>query len=174
MYPVHLWEALPAFDMGGHTGSGLSFRDDTGRRVAGRLKGSGAVVHEGEYIAPASQVQAYPELFRELENDRTKKARPFAAGGYSTFALHNFVHLRPFQTGGFSDPVIGLPSSSQLQQQTVVVQSTASFTDAQVEQIGRIIATENARATRTALGEGLGDANRRLEREASLDEQRSI
>lgn len=174
LYPVQMWEALPSLDSGGYTGGGLSFQDDTGRRVAGKLQGSGAVVHEGEYIAPASQVKAYPELFRELEGDRLKKARPFAKGGYSTVNLGNFVHLRPFQTGGFSDPVIGLPSSAQLQQQNVVVQSNATFTDAQAEQIGRIIAAENAKVTRIALAEGLGDANRRLEREASLEEQRAV
>lgn len=168
-----MWEALLSMDSGGYTGGGLSFRDETGRRVAGKLAGSGAVVHEGEYVAPASQVKAHPELFQELENDRIRKARPFAAGGYTTVNLGNFVHLKPFAAGGFSDPVIGLPSSSQLQQQTVVVQSNASFTDAQAEQIGRIIAAENAKETRRALGEGLGDANRRLEREASLEEQRT-
>jgi len=74
-YPLQMWEALPSMDSGGYTGGGLSFRDDTGRRVAGKLAGSGAVVHEGEYVAPASQVKAHPELFQELENDRIRKAR---------------------------------------------------------------------------------------------------
>jgi len=172
VYPRHLWEALPSV-FGGYTGGGLSYRDSTGRRVAGKLP-SGAVVHAGEYVAPASQVAQYPDVFSALERERTQRARPFASGGFTNPALPAYVRATTFQTGGFSDPVLGLPSASQLQAQSITVQASASFTDQQVQQIGQIIAAENAKVTRVALAEGLGDANRRLEREASLEEQRTV
>lgn len=105
---------------------------------------------------------------------RTVPVAPFSGGGFSLSKLDNFIYLKPFAGGGFSDPVIGLPNSSQLQQQTVSVQATATFSDEQVKQIGQIIAAENAAVTRQALADGLGDANRRLERQQSLEQQRKI
>ena len=64
--------------------------------------------------------------------------------------------------------------AAQLQSQSISVEAQAMFTDAQVQQIGQIIAAENAKVTRQALADGLGDANRRLEREQSLEQQRTI
>ena len=174
VYPKPLYDALPDFTRGGHTGSGTAHTDDTGRRVAGKIPGSNAVVHAGEYVAPAWQVQAFPQLFGGLEQQRRARQRPFAQGGFTKKNFGNFVHVKPYATGGFSDPIIGLPNSTEFQRQTINVTAAAEFTPEQVQQIGRIIAAENGRVVRTALGEGLGDANRRLERERSLEEQRTI
>lgn len=174
IYPKPLYDALPDFTRGGMTGGGTAHRDDTGRRVAGKIPGSNAVVHAGEYVAPAWQVQAMPQLFGGLEQQRRTRARPFSQGGFTKKNFGNFVHVKPYATGGFSDPIIGLPNSTEFQRQTIAVTASAEFTDAQVQQIGRIIAAENGRVVRTAIGEGLGDSNRRLERERSLEEQRTI
>lgn len=174
IYPKPLYDALPDFTQGGMTGSGTAHRDDTGRRVAGKIPGSNAVVHAGEYVAPAWQVQAMPQLFGGLEQQRRTRARPFSQGGFTKKNFGNFVHVKPYATGGLTDPIIGLPNSTEFQRQTIAVTASAEFTDAQVAQIGRIIAAENGRVVRTAIGEGLGDANRRLERERSLEEQRTI
>ena len=174
IYPKPLYDALPDFTRGGMTGAGTPHRDDTGRRVAGKIPGSNAVVHAGEYVAPAWQVKAMPHLFGGLEQQRRTRSKPFAQGGFTKKNFGNFVHVKPYANGGFSDPIIGLPNSTEFQRQTIAVTASAEFTDAQVAQIGRIIAAENGRVVRTAIGEGLGDANRRLERERSLEEQRTI
>lgn len=174
VYQKAFYDRLPDFSgIGGFTGAGGQ-TDSTGRPVAGKLSSSGAVVHAGEYVAPASQVAQFPALFEHLDAERLKIARPFAAGGFTGANSVNFVRVRPFQGGGFSDPVIGLPNAAQLQSQSISVEAQATFTDAQVQQIGQIIAAENAKVTRQALADGLGDANRRLEREQSLEQQRTI
>lgn len=172
VYPRGVWDALPQV-VGGFTGQGTSYTDSTGRRVAGKLP-SGAVVHAGEYVAPASQVMQYPDLFAGLEQERTRRARPFAAGGFTLPGLPAYVRTSTFQSGGFADPIIGLPSASQVRAQAITVQASATFTEGQVQQIAQIIAQENGRVLRQSLAEGLSDTNRRLEREQSLTEQRTI
>ena len=174
VYPKAFYDRLPDFSgIGGFTGAGGQ-TDSTGRPVAGKLSGSGAVVHAGEYVAPASQVAQFPALFEHLDAERTKIARPFADGGFTGTNSVNFVRIKPFAGGGFSDPVIGLPNAAQLQSQSISVSAQASFTNEQVQQIGQIIAAENAKVTRQALADGIGDANRRLEREQSLEQQRTV
>lgn len=204
-YPFAIWKALPSV-RGGFTGGGLSYKDETGHRVAGKLP-SGAVVHAREYVNPAWQVGKDPEIFNAM--DRARRAglpvsefltvKNFAEGGFDTVYLHGhgvtesvfapglsqggfsalpplpaYVRARPLQGGGFSDPVIGLPSASQLNAQSISVQAQAGFSDAQVDQIARVIAAENGRVLKQSLADGLNDSNRRLEREASLDEQRTV
>jgi len=165
VYPKAFYDRLPDFSgIGGFTGAGGQ-TDSTGRPVAGKLSGSGAVVHAGEYVAPASQVAQFPALFEHLDAERTKIARPFADGGFTGTNSVNFVRIKP---------VIGLPNAAQLQSQSISVSAQASFTNEQVEQIGQIIAAENAKVTRQALADGIGDANRRLEREQSLEQQRTV
>jgi TP901 family phage tail tape measure protein len=174
VYPKAFYDRLPDFSgIGGFTGAGGQ-TDSTGRPVAGKLSGSGAVVHAGEYVAPASQVAQFPALFEHLDAERTKVARPFADGGFTGTNSVNFVRIKPFAGGGFSDPVIGLPNAAELQSQSISVSAQASFTNEQVQQIGQIIAAENAKVTRQALADGIGDANRRLEREQSLEQQRTV
>jgi hypothetical protein len=80
-----------------------------------------------------------------------------------------------FATGGLVDfvPQTGL---AQAAQSGLVVSANATFTEAQVSEIGRMIGAAVAntvgREVRTGIGEGLGDANRRLEREQVLNTQR--
>lgn len=144
--------ASQQFAAGGFTGRGRD-RDSTGRRVAG-------VVHENEYVAPTSQIQRYPEVFAWLENDRRKKLRPFAAGGFTSDYI----------------PQFGVPGGSS--PNTLSIAANAEFTDEQVAQIGRILSSEISTAVaiemRSGLADGLGDANRRLERQNNLDEQRQV
>lgn len=176
IYPKKMYDALPDLSRGGYTGQGTAQRDDTGHRIAGKIPGSNAVVHAGEYVAPAWQVQAMPELFGDLESQRRKKTKPFAQGGFTHTKINfgNFAHVRQYATGGFADPVLAMPNASEFRQQMVSVSASASFTDAQIQEIGRIIAAENGRVVQRSIAEGLGDANRRLEREKSLEEQRTI
>jgi len=77
----------------GFTGAGIAAPDRTGRRPAGSyIKGGNVIVyHEGEYIAPASQVQRHPELFTFLETERKREAKPFARGGYSTDSQPEYI-----------------------------------------------------------------------------------
>lgn len=139
--------ASQKFAKGGFTGKGKQ-RDETGRRVAG-------VVHEDEYVAPTSQIQRYPRLFAFLENDRLRSNRPFAAGGFaSDFA-----------------PQIALPGGSA-SSQAIVVQTVAEFSDDQITLIADRVAASTGNSVKFAVGEGLGDANRRLEREAALTTNR--
>lgn len=174
-YPKKIYEALPDLSgRGGFTGGGIGYRDATGHRVAGKLSGSNAVVHAGEYVAPAHQVAEHPELFAELDRARKQVVKPFAEGGFTRVNYGNFTHLKPFAQGGFADPIIGLPTAAQFQAQTVSVQANASFSDQQTTQIGAIIAAEIAKQIQPALANGLNDANRRLEREASLEQQRTV
>jgi TP901 family phage tail tape measure protein len=174
VYPKAFYDRLPDFSgIGGFTGAGGQ-TDSTGRPVAGKLSGSGAVVHGGEYVSPHWQVAQHRDLFDALDAERAKIARPFADGGFTGTNSVNFVRIKPFAGGGFSDPVIGLPNAAQLQSQSISVSAQASFTNEQVQQIGQIIAAENAKVTRQALADGIGDANRRLEREQSLEQQRTV
>lgn len=174
VYKKSFYDRLPDFSgIGGFTGAGGQ-TDGTGRPVAGKLSGTGSVVHAGEYVAPASQVAQFPALFEHLDAERLKIARPFAGGGFTGINSVNFVRIRPFAGGGFSDPVIGLPNASQLQSQSITVEAQASFSSEQTTQIGNIIAAEIAKQIQPALANGLGDANRRLEREQSLEQQRTI
>ena len=141
------------FAGGGFTGAGSGRRDSTGRRVAG-------VVHENEYVAPTSQIERFPELFRWLELDRRKRLRPYAQGGF---------------VGDFT-PQIAVPAASGGNQ--LLVEATATFDDNQIESLGDTlganIASTVSAQVRTALADGLNDSNRRLEREALLQEQREI
>lgn len=78
---------------GGYAGAGIAPPDSTGRRPAGAYMKNGQMIvyHEGEYIAPASQVQRHPELFTFLETERKTEAKPFAKGGYSTDAQPEYI-----------------------------------------------------------------------------------
>ena len=148
---------LPNLARGGYAGAGRAPADETGRRPAGVIwkPWGAAVLHEGEYIAPASQVEKYPSLFNALDQDRIVAAKPYAAGGFTVPPIPTRV------TGG-----------------TQEITSTATFSEDQVLQIAATIATETARATaqevRAGLADGLYDADRRLERKEALTTQTNI
>lgn len=177
-YPLEVWEALPEVSGGGYTGNGLNYRDATGKRVAGRLSVSRAVIHEGEYVNPAWQVSQDPEVFGAMEAARRSgrrvsdyvQVRPFAAGG-STLPI---LSARPFAAGGLSNPVIGLPNANELRTQTIQVQAQAAFTNDQVAALGSVLAGEISRQVRNAMAAGLDDNNRLNERLASLEDQRNL
>lgn len=78
---------------GGFTGTGIAPPDSTGRRPAGAyMKGGTMIVyHEGEYIAPASQVQRHPEIFTFLETERKTAKKPYAKGGYSSDSQPEYI-----------------------------------------------------------------------------------
>lgn len=58
----------PPMASGGFTGRGF-MTDETGQRTTGLYR-----LHEGEYVAPRSQVSANPSLFSALENNRATGA----------------------------------------------------------------------------------------------------
>lgn len=77
-----------------------------------------------------------------------------------------------FEAGGSIDftPSFAIPSASGGGQMVV----TAQFTDEQISEIAQRVADENAAKTKDAIGEGLSDSSRRLERESQLEKNRSF
>ena len=74
-----------------------------------------------------------------------------------------------FGNGGFASdftPQIGLPSGAA--GQTIVVQTTAEISDAQMDMLAAKVALQTGRATKAGVGEGLEDNNRLQERQAAL------
>jgi len=93
--------------------------------------------------------------YRELSNLNAQYGgKKFEAGGALAFT-----------------PQLALPSAAG-GTQTIVVQSEATFTDEQMEMLADKIAVRNAEATKFAVGEGLNDANKRIEREGNLQNNR--
>ncbi len=80
---------------------------------------------------------------------------------------------RKFAEGGaFAfTPQIALPS--QAAQSPVVIYSEARFSDEQMKQFAREVAIQTANESKTAIAEGLNDANRRTEREQALQKNRA-
>lgn len=76
---------------------------------------------------------------------------------------------KKFEAGGVMDftPQISFPSASNTATQIVVV-AEAKFSEEQISQIANELATKTATESRTAIANGLDDANRRNERETSL------
>jgi hypothetical protein len=68
----------PPMAAGGFTGRGGAI-DETGERTTGLYR-----LHEGEYVAPRSQVQSMPFLFQSLENNRRTGASVMTAQSTST------------------------------------------------------------------------------------------
>jgi hypothetical protein len=139
------------FAKGGFTGPGMSRRDATGRRIAG-------VVHENEYVAPTSQIQRNPWLFDWLEKERRQYLRPFAGGGFTSDVI----------------PQIAIPGQGRQNSGAIIVQTQATFSKEQIDQIANELADRTAEATQSAIGNGLNDANRRLERENALTQNREV
>jgi len=160
-YAIDFYRSIPDVSRGGLLRA-VAPADDTGHRVAGKLERSGAVVHEGEYVAPRWMVKRMPALFGALEQIRASRKVP-TAGAF----------LPAFAQGGF----VGVPALGQAQAQGAVVVSVnaqAQFDDEQVQAIAEQIAERNAQRVERALAEGLFDANRRLEREQALKKNRLI
>ena len=137
------------FAKGGFTGAGSIHRDETGRRVAG-------VVHENEYVAPTSQIERFPSIFKFLEADRVRNLRPFAQGGF---------------TSDFT-PQFALPSPSFSPQ--ITGNFVAYMTDEQVLLMARTIAQETGAAAKDGVSDGLNTENRRKERESRSNTLREV
>lgn len=146
---------LQDFKGGGFTGPGIEHRDETGRRVAG-------VAHEGEYVAPTSQIMRLPHVFEFLESDRLKFRRGFAAGGFTS---SNVI------------PQIAIPKGGSTNQQLSIT-SKAEFTDEQIKALAdglaETMAKQVADQVYNAVALGGEEANRQKERNDILINQRDI
>lgn len=188
VYTLSEWQSMPDLTSGGYTRAHGSV-DDTGHRIAGKLPHRNAVIHEGEYVAPAWMVRQMPALFERLETMRVRRlaipSSDIATGKLQTLSrnrqintgiarLHH-VFAGRLQQGGFAAqaPVV-ITQPLQAQAQAIEVSASAAFDEEQVRLIAERIANEAAVALRRSLAEGLNDANRRLEREAALERRRTI
>lgn len=146
-----------SFAIGGFTGKGGSV-DHTGKSYAGSyLKGNTEIrYHANEYIAPADQVDRFPELFKRLDLNRHTKRRSFAGGGYTDFV-----------------PQVGLGKMSS--EPTVIL---TGFTKEAEDRIAETIAKEVAAQVKTPIkegaAEGLADATRLRERQNAANTARQI
>ena len=132
------------------------------------------------YLAPREMVlnEGQQRTVMQLSGkDIFHRAGVPGASGISTksAAPHHFA------TGGIAGivPQVGFRQSVQAAQASVtIVKADAAFSDEQMAQIGTIIATEVARRTgeevRNGLALGLNDNNRQLERQAALEQNRTI
>lgn len=75
-----------------------------------------------------------------------------------------------FAGGGVMDftPQIALPGATSENSTAILVQAEAQFSEEQIELIAERLSAKTAAATQTAIGEGLDDRDRRLERNNSL------
>ena len=199
VYTIEEWNAIPDVSAGGYTRAHGRV-DDTGHQIAGKLTQRQAVVHEGEYVAPAWMVREMPTLFEQIERIRVRRtSRGYGAietqrlintktlneatffGGKrefyrdASFFIKYPIVASAFQQGGFasSAPIV-VPAPSGPQSQVIEMSASAFFSDEQIASIAERIASATSEAIRRSLAEGLNDANRRLEREAALERRRSI
>jgi TP901 family phage tail tape measure protein len=137
--------ARQKFAVGGFTGKGVR-TDSTGERVVD------AQLHEGEYVAPRSQVQQYPNLFAALDRMRPKRGASTGIG---------------YAVGGFTEPpAISLSTAQSRAQSNFNIEAKASIDRESVY----FIAQEVAKETYIAIAQGLNDADRTNERKQRLTE----
>lgn len=144
------------FAKGGMTGPGSSYRDETGKRVAG-------IVHENEYVAPDHQVQRHASLFNWLNQERKQ---PGIAPPQSIQALSN-DRFKKYAEGGFTSPI----SRTGLNTGNTATNSIVTLSDQQVAHFARQVALHVKAGTKEGIGEGLNDANRLAERKQRLSEK---
>ena len=131
---------------------------------AGGTKGS---FEDGTQI----EVEA-DEIFVILNKRASKVLKALSEINYS-FGGVSFAGMpgaSSFGAGGAVDftPQIALPGSSQSNSTAILVEAQAQFSDEQINLIAARIAGQTSEATKTAIGEGLDDRDRRLERNSSL------
>lgn len=112
------------------------------------------------------------EIFVILNKRASKALRALSEINYS-FGGVSFSGLpgaTSFGSGGSIDftPQIALPGASQNNQTAILVEAQATFSDEQITEIAGRIAGQTSEATKNAIGEGLDDRDRRLERNSSL------
>ena len=162
----------------GFTGAGKYGKDATGRAVTGAYQAGGNVIvhHEGEYIAPHTQINRHPELFNWLEWERKTYGLPFAVGG--PVAGQSIKKSAPPVSKLFAPGSVFEPAVESERSMAITVDANASFTDRQVSNLSDTIAVQVSNLTavevRRALAEGLQDADRRLERLEAANNKRSI
>jgi TP901 family phage tail tape measure protein len=144
------------FAKGGMTGPGSSYRDETGKRVAG-------IVHENEYVAPDHQVQRHASLFNWLNQERKQ---PGIAPPQSIQALSN-DRFKKYAEGGFTSPI----SRTGLNTGNTATNSIVTLSDQQVAHFAKQVALHVKAGTKEGIGEGLNDANRLAERKQRLSEK---
>jgi hypothetical protein len=144
------------FAKGGMTGPGSSYRDETGKRVAG-------IVHENEYVAPDHQVQRHASLFNWLNQERKQ---PGIAPPQSIQALSN-DRFKKYAEGGFTSPI----SRTGFNTGNTSTNSIVTLSDQQVAHFAKQVALHVKAGTKEGIGEGLNDANRLAERKQRLSEK---
>ena len=178
---------LPDLTAGGYAAPAVASPDRTGRRPAGQIPQAWgtAIVHEGEYISPASQVKRYPHVFAALEQDRIAHAKPYAQGGFPAgqqYASTGFTASPAPVSSLFDSPAkystAAPPPLAANLPQAQKTTAEAFFSEAQVATLAQGIAQETAiqvrEQIRNGLGEGLQDFDRRLERQAAFEASRTI
>lgn len=135
--------ARQKFAVGGFTGKG-AYVDETGERVVD------AKLHEDEYVAPRSQVQMFPSLFKALDRMRTRRGGSTGIG---------------YAVGGFSTaPGISLSTAQSRAQSNINIEASATIDKESVY----FIAEQVAKETYSAIAQGLNDADRTNERKQKL------
>lgn len=100
--------ASQSYADGGFTGyKGIKDLNLPGRKIVG-------YVHDREYVAPTSQIEKYPGLFKALEQDR----RGFADGGYTTPMDYERM-VTGIQMGRMANQGVNSPEYNEMIRQAV-------------------------------------------------------
>lgn len=78
-----------------------------------------------------------------------------------------------FESGGALSFTPQLSRGGSGQAERIVVVTEATFSDEQIQIIAKEVATQTAQGSKVAIAEGLNDANRRIERERALAQNRA-
>jgi hypothetical protein len=136
--------ATKKFAVGGFTGKGNGV-DNTGERVVN------AQLHEGEYVAPRSQVEQFPHLFKMLDQRRTKRGASTGVG---------------YAVGGFNTaPAVSFGAQQSQQNQNISLTAEATISESNVQLIADLV----AKAVYSATASGINDADRTNERKQTLE-----
>ncbi len=155
--PEKFTESFAQGGFGGFTGRSTAPPDETGRRPTGVIikPWGNAIIHEDEYVAPASQVKRHPDLFQSLETERRQYSLPFADGGFAAL------------------PSIGVTSLPNQK-----LEAVASFTNDELERLGQtvgeIVAAKTAERVGASVSTSINTGTREAERTAILEENRKV
>lgn len=122
------------------------------------------------YFDDGTQIEVEKDELFVILNRRASKA--IAALGDHNFRFGG----RKFESGGAFDfsPQIAIPGQGRQNSGAIIVQTQATFSEEQIDQLATALADRTAAATQSAIGNGLNDANRRLERENALTQNREV
>ena len=185
------------FAVGGFTGPGIAPADSTGQRPAGsyRKPWGNVIYHENEWIASEPIVKKYKPLILQMEAEqRSYASMPFADGGFTDGSVHPAGSRSPYQefsersaisqqmalasipfaSGGFTALDLADAQSKSAERVIVETQISPELIQIMGQMIGDRVASATGAQVRDAMAKGLGDSNRRLERENALKNSRSI